>query len=339
MKKVKMSGTDLELSTICYGTGNFGEKLDREAAFAVLDRFLDGGGNFIDTANVYCRWIGGMGNSSERYIGQWLKSRKAGNKVVIATKGGHYDFEKPQKCRVTPEEIQKDLEESLRTLGLEQIPLYWLHRDNPAVPIEELVDFMEELAAGGKIKYYGASNFTKERMEQAQIYAAKKGIRGFCAVSNQWSLAKVNPGKNLNQDPSLVMMDKHYYFWHTKKHMPIVPFSSSAQGFFQKLYQAGVVAENGEIRESGNLHKLDRRLMDAYLNPGNLRIYEILCQASKETGLSVLCLALLGLMGNEFQVFPVVSASKEKHMQEIIEAGEQEIDKKLMKDIRACMFL
>lgn len=322
MKREIMKGTDLQLSKICYGTANFGDGLDEKQAFDILDRFVDGGGNFIDTANVYCRWMEGCDNSSEQYIGRWLKSRNGYHKVVIATKGGHFGLNTPDKSRVTEKGIKNDLEESLITLGVDQIDFYWLHRDNQNLPIEEIMDIMEGLVKEGKIRFYGASNYTEKRMEQAKEYAKKKGIQGFSALSNQWSLAAVNSGKNLNQDPTLVSMDEEYYVWHKKTNTPMVPFSSGAQGFFNKLYLAGVKVVDGKMIEKGTIGNVKKRLLDAYLNETNLKTYEKLCQLTNETGISIHTLSLIELMKNPFQVFPVVSASRTEQINEILKAGE-----------------
>ena len=155
MKKLILKGTDLELSNVCLGTANFGEKLTKEQAYEVLDTYVAAGGNFIDSANVYCKWIEELGNCSEQYLGSWLGDRKAYNKIVIATKGGHYDFKAPEISRVREETIRADLEESLQTLGVDHIDFYWLHRDDESVDITEIVDIMETLVKEGKSPIVG----------------------------------------------------------------------------------------------------------------------------------------------------------------------------------------
>jgi len=310
MKKQRLRNTDLNLSNICYGTGNFGEKLSMEEAFRFLDAYVDAGGNFIDTANVYCRWIPGQTNCSEQYIGAWLKERGAYNDVVIATKGGHYDLERPEVFRATPAEIRKDLEESLRTLGVDQIDFYWLHRDNRDMPVTEIIGMMEELVKEGKIRYYGASNFTQGRINSAVRYTETNGITGFSAVSNQWSLASVNRGCNINSDKTLVMMDSLFYQWHKASGMPSVPFTSGAYGFFQKLYTG--------IKHGGDIQK-------AYANEKNIRIYEMLCYLHATTDASLQALSIAWLLNQPFQVFPVLSITKLEQLDHLVEASELEV--------------
>ncbi|MGF7011549.1 aryl-alcohol dehydrogenase-like predicted oxidoreductase [Lachnospiraceae bacterium PF1-21] len=307
MKKEPFGTTKLQLSNICYGTGNFGEKLTKEQAFYNLDMYLDAGGNFIDSANVYCRWVPGLTNSSEQYLGEWLKSRNADDKVVIATKGGHYDFESPEISRVNPRDVRKDLEESLQTLGLERIDLYWLHRDDPETPIEDIIQMMEDLVKEGKIRYYGASNYTKERMEQAVNYAKAKGLQGFSAVSNQWSAVKVNPDANLNSDPTLVMMDEDYYQWHKAHQMPLVPYSAGGHGYFQKRF----------LKEA-----ISPAMKKAYDNDSNEELLRRFSLLAQETGVSVHALSLAWLLQQPFPVFPIAAITKSAQLADFLVASE-----------------
>ena len=312
MKKLILKGTDLELSNVCLGTANFGEKLTKEQAYEVLDTYVAAGGNFIDSANVYCKWIEELGNCSEQYLGSWLGDRKAYNKVVIATKGGHYDFKAPEISRVREETIRADLEESLQTLGVDHIDFYWLHRDDESVDITEIVDIMETLVKEGKIRYYGASNYKQYRIEQAVSYAEEKGFQGFTAVSNQWSMARVNPGGNMNQDPSLVLMDSDYYQWHKRSKMPIIPFSSSAHGFFDKLDRKLKMAED---------------MKRAYMNQDNLEMYQTLCKLRKETGVSLYALSIAWLTNQPFQTLPVAAVSRPEQLDDFVVASSLKLEK------------
>lgn len=324
-----MKDTDLELSSICLGTAAFGEKLNKDTAFEILDTYVRQGGNFIDTANVYCKWISGLGNCSEQVLGEWMQSRGAYKNVVIATKGGHYDFDVPGRVpRVNETDIRKDLEESLHTLGLDTIEFYWLHRDDEAKPVEEIIDILEKLKEEGKIRYYGLSNYRTERVEQARKYLHAKGLRGPYAVSNQWSMASINPGKNTNPDPTLVEFTEEEYQWHCTTRVPAVPFSSTAMGFFEKLKRAGVRVKDGQMIAEGNLKMLSSSLRGAFLNEDNLKKYESLLKLQKETGYSLQTLSLAYLISRPFQVFPVSGVSRVEQLKELTQAGEISIEPK-----------
>lgn len=326
MKYVKLRDTDLTLSNLCLGTANFGEKLTREEAFEILDTFVRQGGNFIDTANVYCRWVPGLENCGERIIGEWLKSRGAYKNVVVATKGAHYSMEdKDRTSRVNEEEIRKDLENSLQTLGLDTIDFYWLHRDDPAKPVEEIMDILEKLKAEGKIRYYGLSNYRTDRLKQARDYLQGRGINGPYAVSNQWSLASVNPGKNTNQDPTLVQLSEEEYQWHKECGVPVIPFSSTAFGFFEKLKKAGVQVRKGELVSRGNIEVIPEPVLAAYWNEENLKTYERLLEIQKENGYSLQALSAAYFLAQPFQAIPIGSARNPQQLAGFLEASEIEL--------------
>lgn len=326
MQYKKIKNTDLKVSNLCLGTAPFGEKISREAAFEILDTYVRAGGNFLDTANIYCKWIPGVGNCSEQVLGEWLKSRGAFKDVVIATKGGHYLFDVPgRKPRVNEVEIRKDLEDSLQTLGLDVIDFYWLHRDDETKPIEEIMDVLEKLRKEGKVRYYGLSNYKVSRLEKARSYLKSKGMEGPYAVSNQWSMASINQGRNTNPDPTMVELTGEEYEWHIRTQIPAIPFSSTAMGFFEKLKKAGVKAENGRMICEGNREKIDASLWDAYYNEDNLKKYEILLRLQKETGHSLQALSLAYLISQPFQVFPVGAVRNTEQLEGFLEAGDIEM--------------
>ena len=306
MKYVKIGTTSLNVSKVCMGTGNFGEKLSEAEAMNLLDLFSDRGGNFLDTANVYCRWITGNTNTAEQIIGKWLKKRKKTNQMVIASKGGHYDFSYPTVSRISQKEIRKDLEESLKTLGLEAIPLYYLHRDDMEIPMEEIMGWMEEFVKTGLIQYYAASNFTTNRMRQGDIVQRRHALQGFSALSNQWSYACRNLDRSSNVDPTMVWMQAEDLNWVREMQMPLLPYTSTAQGFFEKL-------------DKGNLSE---EMKQAYLNEENLKKYQILKEESRQTGKSLYQLSLQKIMEEPFGVIPIGSFRSADQLLEFIKVGE-----------------
>lgn len=326
MQKIQLQNTDLNLANICLGSGNFGEKLSEEEAFAVMDSYVEKGGNFFDTANVYCRWVPGKDNCSEEIIGKWLKSRNAYNKVVIATKGAHYDLANSTKPRVNKKEVTVDLESSLKTLGLDQIELYWLHRDDENKPIEEIMDMMEEFVKEGKIRYYGASNFKLERMDKAVEYAKKRGHQGFFAVSNQWSLATVNPGKNVNPDTTMEMMTEEYYKWHKENKMPMIPYSSSAFGFFEKLHKEGDKVSDGKLLVPVEEIQISDKIKSAYINQKNLSLYNRLEKLQEKYQVSMFALSVAALINQPFNVIPIISVTKPEQVEDFVSASNIKLE-------------
>lgn len=322
MKYKILKNTDLQLSDICLGTASFGEHLNRQQSFELLDDFVREGGNFLDTANVYCRWEPGLRNCSEQIIGEWLKSRGAYKNMVIATKGAHYLFGGEEHIsRVNEREIRKDLENSLETLGVDVIDFYWLHRDDQNKSIEEIVDIMEKLKKEGKIRYYGFSNYQLYRLKKAEKYVQSRKLCGICGVSNQWSMASINPHGNMNPDPTLVELHEEEYLWHKETGTPVIPFSATASGWFEKMKRAGMQVKNGEVLQIEKPELLSEAMKKAFWNEENLKKYEKLLELQRETGYSLQALSISWLLQQPFQVFPVCGARNTSQLKEIMKAS------------------
>lgn len=334
MKYIQLNNTDLNVSRICLGTAGFGDKLDQEKSFKVLDTFVQAGGNFIDTANVYCKWLEGHGNCSEQIIGKWLKDRGTQGKVIVATKGAHYSFEDQGRSRVNREDIRTDLDESCRTLGTDVIDFYWLHRDDPKKLAEEIVDILEELQKEGRIRYFGFSNYRTKRLKEIQKCLEERNHPGITAVSNQWSLAGINPGGNTNPDPTLVEFSREEYKWHCETKTASIPFSSTAMGFFSKLQKMGVLyTEKVDTFWMRNMESqiadLSESIKKSYWNETNLRTYQKLLKLQKETGHSLQSLALAYFFHQPFQTVPVTGVSNLNQLKDALAACDIDFEPEL----------
>ena len=194
MRYQTLPNTTLSVAEICLGTGDLGGGVDHVKSIALLDGYLDHGGNFIDTAHVYNNWLPGERSRSEKLIGAWMKERGCRGQIILATKGGHHPVDgAPYINRVNPREIQIDLEESLRYLQTDCIDLYWLHRDDPNQPVADLLGVLEQAREQGKIRYYGASNWRPTRLREAHTYAQANHLPGFAADQMLWSASPGRP--------------------------------------------------------------------------------------------------------------------------------------------------
>lgn len=230
MRYTPLPNTTLVPSVIGLGTGGFGSAIPQEEAFAMLDLFVELGGNLLDTARVYAAWLPGGAGASERTIGAWLKRRGAQGRVIVATKGGHPDLATMHRSRLAPAEIAADVAASLDALGLPAIDLYWLHRDDPAIPVGEIMDALHEQMAAGRLRAIAASNWTPPRIEAANAYAAARGRPGFCASQIGWSLAQPDPAaKGFGGE---LAMDAETLAFHRRTGFPVVAYSAQAAGFF-----------------------------------------------------------------------------------------------------------
>jgi len=157
MNKIQLGNTDLHVAPIMLGGNVFGWTIDEKKSFEVLDAFVEKGFNFIDTADVYSRWVpGNQGGESETIIGKWLK-QKSNADVIVATKVGS-DMGEGKSLK--KDYIIKQVEASLKRLQLEQIDLYFAHFDDEGTPVEETMEAFDSLVKAGKVRWLGASNLS-----------------------------------------------------------------------------------------------------------------------------------------------------------------------------------
>lgn len=213
MRHARMPGVALPVSRLVMGCDN---QRTMPHAAAMWDDYFERGGNTFDTA-----WLYG-GGLQERLLGQWLKNRGLRDEVVVIGKGGHTPF-----C--TPEDITRQLRESLDRLQTDRVDVYLMHRDNLEVPVGELVDVLNEQVRAGRIGIFGGSNWSIGRVAAANRYAKRKGLQGFGALSNNFSLARM-------VDPvwggCVAASDEASRRWLKKTQLPNFAWSSQARGFF-----------------------------------------------------------------------------------------------------------
>lgn len=307
MPHVNIPGTDLFPSSICLGTGEFGTSLDKETAFSILDAYWECGGNFLDTAHVYGDWVPGEKGRSEKVLGEWMRSRKNRDQIVLATKGGHWDLSTPYISRVSPKEIVKDLDESLQFLQTDTIDLYWLHRDDPDVPYESIIETLNAQREAGKIRWFGASNWRTPRLRAANAYARAHGLQGFVADQVLWNAAVL--ATYPYGDPTVGWMDDERFFFHEETGMAAIPFQSQAFGLFHRM-------ANGTL---------------AQMNPGFLRFYRLpettrrflrIQALSEQTGLSITQIVLGYLRGQPFPTIPIVGCRSVEQVRDSMTAAD-----------------
>ena len=241
MKQIQLAGTELRVAPLGLGTANFGTSLPEAEAKRQMDRFVELG-NLIDTAHVYGDWVSGETARSERIIGRWLKAHGGRDRMIISTKGAHPLMETMQVSRVTPQEIVRDLDESLVCLQTDYIDMYFLHRDNPALPAGEILECLEAQRRAGKIRYYGCSNWKLPRIQEAKAYADAHGLQGFTCNQLMWSLAEINfDGLS---DKSFVLMDAPTYAYHRENAMSAMAYMSVANGYFPHRRQGDALKDS-----------------------------------------------------------------------------------------------
>jgi aryl-alcohol dehydrogenase-like predicted oxidoreductase len=178
-----LGNTGTVVSTFCLGTMTFGTESEEKVAHEQLDRFVEKGGNFIDTADVY------SGGESEEIIGRWLASRpSARNGVVIATKGRFGTDEGRNDVGLSRIHLRRALDASLRRLGVDVIDLYQAHAWDPLTPIEEALRFFDDTVRAGKILYVGVSNFIGWQLQKAALLTRHLGLAPIVTLQPQYNL-------------------------------------------------------------------------------------------------------------------------------------------------------
>ena len=221
------------------GTANFGTSVSEQDAFAQMDRFMEQGGALLDTARVYGDWEPGTCGLSEKTVGRWLSSRGARERVVLVTKGGHPPLDNMALSRVTPAAIRQDLAQSLSHLQTDYVDFYLLHRDDPTVPVGEILDCLEEQRQQGRLRQYGCSNWSTARIEEAQAYAMRRGFAGFSVYQVQYSLPAVNRAPLARS--GMCTLDGAARAFHRRTGMPVMAYMAMGGGALQKLVHTGTL--------------------------------------------------------------------------------------------------
>jgi aryl-alcohol dehydrogenase-like predicted oxidoreductase len=245
-------------------------------AAVMFDDFFEHGGTCFDTAYIYAS------GTCEKILGQWIKNRTIREQVVVLDKGAH-----TPNC--TPEKLSSQLLESLTRLQTEYVDIYMLHRDNTDVPVGEFISVLNEHKAAGRMRVFGASNWSIERVDAANAWAAEHGLTGFSAISNNFSLARM-------VDPvwkgSISTSDADSRAWLTKTQLALMPWSSQARGFF-----------TGRARPDDFS---DPELVRSWYSEDNFRRLERANELAKKRGVLPINIALAYVLCQPFPTFPLI---------------------------------
>lgn len=303
----RLPGTELAISGISLGCSSFGSEVEEGDAFRQLDVYKGQGGNFLDTARTY-----GHSQASERLLGKWMAERGNRSQIVLATKGGQ-ELGPPYERTLRYEQLARHIDKSLANLRTDYIDLYYLHVDDRSVPVEEIIDLLDDKAKEGKIRYAGCSNWGSDRIAAAQSYAARTGKAGFAASEIEWSLAVVNhpnvPGSNN------IWMDAALYEFHRESDLAVCAYSPQARGFFAKLDRCGEAGISGSLRKQ-------------YYSSRNLEMLGRLQKLASETGypVTVLATAYICQQKRDFFAVPIVSCGSEDQLEECLAADSCQLD-------------
>ena len=303
MQRRKLGRTPFEVAPLAFGGNVFGWTAAEPTSFSLLDAFVAGGGNLIDTANSYSRWVPGhAGGESEAVIGRWIARRGHHDDVVIATKVGS-DMGQGEKC-LRREHILQQVDDSLRRLNVEAIDLYQSHWDDEKTPFEETLETYSRLIEQGKVRAIGASNLTAPRLSRALEVSARKGLPRYETLQPLYNLYDRETFEGPLRDVCL------------REDIGVITYFSLAAGFL-----------TGKYRSEKDYAKSPRGPgMKKYLNERGLRILDALDDVAGRLRATPAQVALAWLMAQPGVTAAIASATSLAQLDDLLAATRLSLD-------------
>ena len=310
MEYNKIKGLEKPISRFVLGTMTFREPDKFDEYFAMLDNALANGINTIDSARGY-----GRGNS-ERAIVQWMKERGNREQVVFTTKGCHHSF----RDRCHDFDISVDLIDSLCRTGLDYVDIFYMHRDDPKVPVKEIIDNLNWHIQEGRIKAIGVANWQIERVREANEYAEANGLVGISVIEEHYSIAEqladpFNRGSGTLSGPKYAEQRK----WVAENKMPVTSYSTLSGGFVTGRITRELLAENPDAIEEG--------VRRAYCHEVNFKRLDRTAELAAYKGISIPQVGLAYAMSGEMDVYPIIGAANAAEMKSSLETLNMRLTK------------
>jgi aryl-alcohol dehydrogenase-like predicted oxidoreductase len=295
MQKRQLGDSGLEIAPLVFGGNVFGWTVDESTSFSLLDAFVAGGFNCVDTADVYSTFVpGNKGGESESTIGRWLRARGKRDDVVLATKVGN-----PMggdRKGLSRRYITQAVEDSLSRLQTDYIDLYQAHRDDQGTPLEETLAAFDSLIKAGKVRAIGASNYSGARLAEALRVSSQAGLPRFATLQPLYNLYdRANYEADL--EPICISAD-----------LGVVPYFSLASGFL-----------TGKYRSKEDLKKSKRgAFIESKLDPRGMKILAALDEVCAETQSTPTRVALAWLLARPSITAPIASATSLSQLEELL---------------------
>ena len=290
--RITLPKTELSVHPLCLGGNVFGWSADESESFAVLDAYVEAGGNFIDTADVYSEWKpGNSGGESERIIGKWMKARGNRSQMVIATKVAKLST----RPGLSAANIRSAAEDSLSRLQTDYIDLYYAHEDDTKIPLTQTLEAFNALVVDSKVRYIAASNYSAARLREAIHISQTYNWASYVALQNHYNLLE---RKEFESDvaPALSSMG-----------ISALPYFGLARGFLSGKYAAG--AKIDSVRADG---------VSEYQNERGYAAVARLEELAKAHNAPVSAIALAWLRAQSVVSTPIASARTVDQLKEIV---------------------
>lgn len=303
MQNRKLGHSGPEVPPIVLGGNVYGWTLSKLDTFHQLDRALDAGLNFVDTADVYSRWASGhKGGESETILGEWFAKTGHRKDVILATKVGIEMGDGKQG--LSARYIEQAVEDSLRRLQTDYIDLYQAHRDDPGVPLEETLGAFDKLVKAGKVRFLGASNYSGARLAEALETSKKLGLASYISLQPHYNLVEREPFES-----DLLPVAQKY-------DIGVIPYYSLASGFLTGKYHRG--ADTSKAARGQSVQK--------YLNDRGFAVVDALTEIAEAHKSTPARVALAWLLARPGVTAPIASATSDSHLDDLIAAATLELD-------------
>jgi aryl-alcohol dehydrogenase-like predicted oxidoreductase len=297
MRYGRIEGIEKPISRIVLGSMVISPE-NLPLGFALLDHFFEIGGSAIDTAYIY------GGGRSEKGLGQWLRARGLREEIVLIGKGA-------ASMRCDPDMVTRELLESLDRLQTDYIDVYLMHRDNVDIPVGEFVECLNGHKQAGRIRAFGGSNWSTERLQAANDYARSHDLTGFAASSPNFSLAVWNEPMWAG---CVAATDPESYAWYRRARMPLLAWSSQASGFFTGRY-------GEEDRDSPAAAAIVR----TWFNDDNFRRLGRARELARQKGVTATQIALAYVLCQPLEIFALIGPQTIEEMRTSAQALEVEL--------------
>ncbi|WP_426030945.1 aldo/keto reductase [Caulobacter sp. DWP3-1-3b2] len=300
----------LSIAPLVFGGNVFGWTADEATSHRLLDAFIDGGFNAVDTADVYSAWVPGhTGGESESVIGRWLKGRSKRDDVLILTKVAMW----PAQPGLSAANIVSAVEGSLTRLQTDHIDLYQSHQDDQATPIDETLEAYDRLIQAGKVRAIGASNFTPERLAQSLKVSADQGVARYETIQPKFNLYDRSEVQGALEALT------------GQEGIGVIPYYGLAAGFLTGKYRSEADLEG----------KARGRTVRQYLNDKGQRVLAALDQAAKTVGASQAQVALAWIMAHPSITAPIASATSVEQLTELMGAARLVLPAEVIEGLNA----
>ena len=317
MKYIDGQEWDRKISKIGLGTARMGTRYSHELSFEMLDAFYEYGGNCLDTARTYSEWEKDGRGKSEECLGLWMETRGNRKDICIVTKGGTYGR---GCCHVdlSRDNLLKEIRESMDALRTNYIDIYLLHRDDQQMEAGEIIENLQAVREMGNITYLGVSNWTADRVIEANRYAVSHRLQPLHVLETWWSLAEYTDA--MWNDPTTTHMDKEMLNYIERNNMLALAMTSQCRGFFQKAITNG-------------MDSIDDFLKHRIVTPRNLKKLDYIRRYCNENSVSPSAFVSGYITSQKVNGVALVSCSSVEQLVEIMENSDYHLPKNIIEEI------